>query len=98
MTSRSHLETQAVVLERMALSRADLLTAQRAARLEDAGQKRSLVPARLPALIATAPNVTLLVAVFLGSLIIGPKKIASVVVRNGLMGWIAKTVRRLAGR
>jgi hypothetical protein len=100
MTSRStlHLESRAAVLERMAASRAELLAAQRAAKLQEAGRKPSLLLTQLPALISTAPTVSLLVAVILGSLIVGPRKIASVVVRNGLMAWIAKTVRRLAGR
>jgi hypothetical protein len=30
--------------------------------------------------------------------VLGPRRIATVVVRNGLIGWIAKTVRRMAGR
>lgn len=101
MTTRSGAELQlqaAAVLERMAESRAHLLAAQRTVQLSEAKRKPSLLPARLPALIAVAPNVTLAIAVLIGSLVIGPRKIATVVVRNGLMGWIARTVRRLAGR
>jgi hypothetical protein len=89
----------AAVLARMAVTRADLLAAHEVAK---AGAQRrtssSFAPANLPALVSTAPNVTLLAAIVLGSLILGPRRIASLVVRNGLTAWIARTVRRLAGR
>lgn len=101
MISRStalYLASEASVLDRMAASRAQLLAAQLALKRQEARRKPSLVPTQLPGLIATAPNVSLLIAVALGALIIGPRKIASVVVRNGLTAWIAKAVRRLVGR
>ncbi len=100
MTSRSHLNdaSRAALLARMAASRAQLIATQEAVQLADAQRKTTFAPARLPALLATAPHVTLLAAIVDGSLILGPRRIASVVVRNGLAAWIAKTVRRLAGR
>jgi hypothetical protein len=87
----------AAVLARMAVTRADLLAARDVAKA-GASRRGSLAPANLPALVGTAPNVTLLAAILLGSLILGPRRIASLVVRNGLTAWIARTVRRLAGR
>ncbi|HEY3597155.1 MAG TPA: hypothetical protein VGL08_06550 [Paraburkholderia sp.] len=100
MTSRSppNDASRALLLARMSASRADLLATRAAARLADAHRKPAFAPANLPALVATAPHVTLLAAILVGALILGPRRMASVVVRNGLAAWIAKTVRRLAGR
>ncbi|GAB2909485.1 hypothetical protein GCM10027093_54490 [Paraburkholderia jirisanensis] len=102
MSSHSNSDNKvlhAAVLARMAVSRADLLAAREAAAAKAGAPRRSsFAPANLPALVSTAPNVTLLAAILLGSLILGPRRIASLVVRNGLTAWIARTVRRVAGR
>ena len=102
MTARStfFLESEASLLKRMEASRAQLLIAQCAVKRHEAERKPSFLDTatRLPALVSTAPTVSLVIAVIVGCLIVGPKKIATVVVRNGLVAWIAKTVRRLAGR
>jgi hypothetical protein len=98
MTSISGDAARAALLAKMAASRTELLAARNAVKLADARRRPGLRPADLPALVATAPNVTLLVAILAGAAIIGPRRIATLVVRNGLTGWIAKTVRRLAGR
>ncbi|HVE09347.1 MAG TPA: hypothetical protein VNE00_18985 [Paraburkholderia sp.] len=101
MSSHSYPDNKvlhAALLARMAVSRADLLAAHDAVKLAEAGRRPSFAPANLPALVRTAPNVTLLAALLLGSLILGPRRIARLVVRNGLSAWIARTVRRMAGR
>ncbi|WP_233849642.1 hypothetical protein [Paraburkholderia sp. HD33-4] len=83
MTSRSVLAAaESAVLERMAVSRANLVTARVTAHLQQTGGK---------------PTVTLLAALLVGSLVMGPRKIVGVVVRNAFVAWIAKTVRRIAG-
>ncbi|MEI6002326.1 hypothetical protein H3V53_35945 [Paraburkholderia bengalensis] len=87
---------EASVLERMAASRASLVTARNAMQLRQIGASPSLV-ARAREYVSVAPNVTLLAAILVGSLVVGPRKITGVVVRNGLLAWIARTVRRLAG-
>ena len=84
------------VRERMALSRDNLL-ARRAATLNRAVTKPSL-PTRVREIVSTAPNVTLVAAFIVGSLVLGPMKVVSLVVRNGLAAWIAKTVRKMMGR
>jgi hypothetical protein len=101
MSSHSRSDDDALhaaLLARMAASRADLIIARDAAKVAGTQRKSAFAPANLPALVTTAPNVTLLAAILVGALILGPRRIASVVVRNGLTGWIAKTVRRLAVR
>ncbi|MEX3937594.1 hypothetical protein AB4Y32_38710 [Paraburkholderia phymatum] len=98
MTSRlaALAEAESVVLERMAVSRSNLLDARKTALVHEIRSRPSLLM-RIKDLVSTAPNVTLLAAVLVGSLVIGPRTIARVVVRNGLLAWIAKTVRRIAG-
>ncbi|MBP0588387.1 hypothetical protein J8I87_01380 [Paraburkholderia sp. LEh10] len=98
MTSRVEVlaAAESVVLERMAVSRANFLAAREAARVDETGQPSSL-PMRVRDLVSTAPNVMLLAAMLVGSLVIGPRKVAGVVVRNGLVAWIATRVRRIAG-
>ncbi|MFC0398792.1 hypothetical protein [Paraburkholderia rhizosphaerae] len=98
MTSAPADATRTALLAKMAASRSALLEARNAAMLTDARRKSSFSPANLSALAASAPHVTLLAAILAGALILGPRRIAAVVVRNGLTAWIARTVRRLAGR
>ncbi|MEI5995907.1 hypothetical protein H3V53_01340 [Paraburkholderia bengalensis] len=92
----ARLQREALLRERMAVSRDQLLAERAALLLEDA--RRPSLPARLHELYSTAPNVTMLTAFALGMLVIGPRRVVSVVVRNGLIGWLGKTVRRAAGR
>ncbi|MEM5386222.1 hypothetical protein VSR68_21835 [Paraburkholderia phymatum] len=81
----------------MATSRTQLLAAQAATRSGAPGRKPPLF-SRVQELVATAPNVTLLTLIVVSAAIIGPRRITSLVVRNGLAGWIGKSVRRLAGQ
>ncbi|MDQ7977279.1 hypothetical protein QYH69_08465 [Paraburkholderia sp. SARCC-3016] len=83
---------------RMAESRAELLAARDAAKLAEARRQPVFTVSNARALAVSAPHVTLVAAILAGALVLGPRRIATVVVRNGLIGWIAKTVRRMAGR
>ncbi|BCF92256.1 hypothetical protein [Paraburkholderia sp. PGU16] len=98
MTSRLAVlaAAESDVRARMAVSRANLVAAREAARGLQGASRPSLT-LRARELVSTAPNVMLLAAVLVGSLVIGPRRIVGVVVRNGLVAWIAKTVRRVAG-
>lgn len=98
MTSRlaALAAAESDVRARMAVSRANLVAAREAARLLPGAGRPSLT-LRVRELVSTAPNVTLLAAVLVGSLVIGPRRIVGVVVRNGLVAWLAKTVRRVVG-
>ena len=88
-------QREALLRTRLAESRADLLARSIALRQESLRKGPSLV-ARGRELVSVAPNVTLLAAVIVSALVVSPRKIAAVVVRNGLVGWIGKNVRRRA--
>ncbi|ACC73723.1 hypothetical protein PPMP20_24150 [Paraburkholderia phymatum] len=90
-------EREALLRSRLAASRAELLAKSVALKVENA-QRAPSWPVRGLELVKTAPNVTLLAAVLVGTLVVGPRKIALVVVRNGLAGWVGKNVRRRAGQ
>ncbi|WP_321921316.1 hypothetical protein [Paraburkholderia guartelaensis] len=45
-----------------------------------------------------APRVTLLGSIALAALMLGPKRVVSVVVRTGLTSWVSRNVRALVGR
>jgi hypothetical protein len=88
-------EREALIRTRLAESRADLLARSIAVREESLRKGPSLATRGLE-LVSVAPNVTLLAAVIVSALVVSPRKIASVIVRNGLVGWIGKSVRRRA--
>jgi hypothetical protein len=96
--SPADVDSREALLARMATSRADLLATNRKVQAIAVSRKTTLTPANLPAFVATAPNALFLIAIVVGSLILGPRKIVAVAVRNGLTAWIAKMVRRLVGR
>jgi hypothetical protein len=98
MTSQPDDVLEAALLARMAASRTALLAARDTAKHADARRKPVSTLSYLSALVSDAPHVTLLAAIVAGALIFGPRHIVTVVVRNGLTAWIAKTVKRLAGR
>jgi hypothetical protein len=90
--------SRAALRARMAASRAELLAAHDAAKLAELRRKPVFTASAMRELAVSAPHVTLAAAILAGTLLLGPRRIATVVVRNGLTGWIGKTVRRLAGR
>lgn len=96
--SPADVDSREALLARMATSRADLLATNRKVQAIAVSRKTTLTPAILPALVATAPNVLFLIAMVVGSLVLGPRKTVTLAVRNGLTAWIAKMVRRLVGR
>jgi hypothetical protein len=92
-----HKEAQAVVLARMAATRAELVATSR---LPDigAGQKRTARPVATNAgpLLLRTPNAALLALALVGLVIIGPRQILVISFRAGLTAWISRTVRALA--
>ena len=98
MTSRliALADAESSVRERMAVSRANLAEVREAARMRSGSSPSLTKHAR--EIVSVAPNVTLLAALLIGLLVIGPRTIVSIVVRNGLAAWIAKNIRRVAGR
>ena len=89
-------EREALLRAQLAASRADLL-ASSAAQREAAARGTPRWPGRGVGLVRTAENMTLLAAVLVCALVAGQRKTALVVVRNGLVGWVGKNVRRASG-
>jgi hypothetical protein len=93
-----HKEAQAVVLARMAATRAELVSTRQ---LPDigTGPKRTARYVAMDAgpVFLRTPNAALLAIVLVGSVIIGPRQVLVISFRAGLTAWITRTVRALAG-
>jgi hypothetical protein len=97
--ARSYSEAQAAILRRMEASRAALLAANAvAARTLTSDGRASSSPASIIAALVKAPNVTLLLAVCIGGIVLGPGRTLGVVSRSGLTALIGRNVRQLIGR
>jgi hypothetical protein len=93
-----HKEAQAVVLARMAATRAQLVSTSQPSKI-GAGVNRAArhaSPDAGPVLLCT-PNAALLAIVLVGSVIIGPRRILVISFRAVLTAWITRTVRAIAG-
>ncbi|CAD6556541.1 hypothetical protein LMG27952_06133 [Paraburkholderia hiiakae] len=100
--SEQRRQREAAIIDRMALARAQLLAANLELRATRARKKRmsdkALTISNLGRALLDAPTVTLFASILLGSLIVGPKRIAPVVMRAGVTGWVARSVRTFVGR
>ena len=94
-----HEATQAVVLARMAATRAKLVSTNRLLKI-GAGPNRTATPVSTDAgpVFLRTPNAALIATVLVGSVIIGPRQVLVTSFRAGLTAWIARAVRELAGR
>lgn len=92
-------DAQAVILLRMADTRAALLAANKAPPSVPAvhGQRRSQATALMSALSET-PRVTLLLALCVGAIVLGPRRTIGIMGRSGLTAWLAGTARKMASR
>lgn len=92
---------EAAIVDRMTLARTQLLAANLELRDRRTRKKRTsdnaLTLSSVGRALLDAPTVTLLVSIVLGSLIVGPKRIAPVVVRVGFTAWVARNVRTFIG-
>jgi hypothetical protein len=93
-----HKEAEAVVLARMAATRAELVSASQLSTI-GAGPKTAArrVSTDTGPLILRTPNAALLAIVLVGLVIIGPRQILTISFRAGLTAWITRTVHALAG-
>jgi hypothetical protein len=94
-----HKVAQAVVLARMAATRAELVSTRQ---LSDIAARPKPTARRVamdagPVFLRT-PNAALLAIALVGSVIIGPRQVLVISFRAGLTAWITRTVRVLAGR
>ena len=93
-----HKEAQAVVLARMAATRAQLVSTSQLSKI-GAGVNRAArhaSPDAGPVFLRT-PNAALLAIALVGSVIIGPRQIVVISFRAVLTAWITRTVRAIAG-
>ncbi|QIE30145.1 hypothetical protein SBC1_75480 (plasmid) [Caballeronia sp. SBC1] len=95
---RDHKKAEAVVLARMAATRAALVSASQ---LSKTGSRESRIARPVsreagPVILRT-PNAALFAIILVGSVIIGPRQILVISFRAGLTAWITRTVRALAG-
>lgn len=89
-------ELEAAVLTRMELTRTQLLVANVGLRIGEhraSPRENALTLSNIGHALIAAPNVTLLASIALGSLLLGPTRIAGVVLRAGLAGWVVRNVR-----
>jgi len=93
-----HKEAEAIVLARMAATRAELVSTSQ---LLDSGTgpKRTARHVAMDAgpVFLRTPNAALLAVVLVGLVIIGPRQVLVISFRAGLTAWITRTVRALAG-
>jgi hypothetical protein len=89
-------EAETAILLRMAASRAALLAANSALRSVPAVPGQTRAPAvGLIASLATAPRVTLLVALCIGAIVLGPRRTIGIASRSGITAWLGGTVRKV---
>jgi hypothetical protein len=100
LRARLRREREAVVLSRMELTRAKLLAINVGSRIEEQVHTRdnALTLSNVGRALIAAPNVTLLGSIVLSSLLIGPKRIAPLVLRTGLTGWVKRNVKAFVER
>jgi hypothetical protein len=89
-------ETETAILLRMAASRAALLAANSTPPSVPAvhGQMRSPA-AGLIASLADAPRVTLLLALCVSAIVLGPGRTIGIASRSGIAAWLGDTVRKV---
>ena len=89
-------DAEAAILLRMAESRAALLAANSTPPSVPAahGQTRSSAVG-LIASLADAPHVTLLLALCVGAIVLGPGRAIVIASRSGIAAWLGGTVRKI---
>ena len=89
-------EAETAILLRMATSRAALLAANCTPPSVPAVHGRTRSPAvDVIASLADAPRVTLLLALCVGTIVLGPRRAFVIVGRSGITAWLGGTVRKV---
>ncbi|SDD27354.1 hypothetical protein [Paraburkholderia lycopersici] len=91
----NHPAAEAVLLSHMELTRTELLAANVGLRAVARATPRanSLSLANVGRAFSTAPYVTMLGSILVGTLLVGPKRVVPFMLRTGLTGWIARNIR-----
>ncbi|WP_042328583.1 hypothetical protein [Paraburkholderia ginsengisoli] len=92
---RNNGEAQAAILLRMAESREALLAANRPPPSVPVvrGQAQSSVTSVMASLAET-PRVTLLLALCVGAIVLGPRRTVGIVSRSGITAWLGVAARK----
>ena len=86
---------ESAILLRMAASRAELLVANSTSPSVPAVHGLAQSPAAgLVNSLARAPRVTLLLALGVGAVVLGPRRTLAIVSRSGIAAWLGGTVRK----
>jgi hypothetical protein len=94
-----HKATQAVVLARMAATRAELVSNSQLLKIGPGPNRTATrVSTHAGPVFLRTPNAALLATVLVGLVIVGPRQILVTSFRAGLTAWIARAVRDFAGR
>lgn len=89
-------DVQAVVLARMAATRAELVSASQLSKLPARSSPAIEHASRTgDPVFLSSPIAALLAVMLVGSVVIGPRRILSAFFRAGLTAWVTKTVHAL---
>jgi hypothetical protein len=92
----THEEAERAVLSRMAASRVALLKANRSARMIAAAHGQTRHPAAgFVAALAAAPRVTLVLALCVSAIVLGPRRTVGIAGRSGIAAWLGGSMRKL---
>jgi hypothetical protein len=97
--ARSDKVTEAAILDRMAASRAALLAVNMS--LTPASATRGLAGRSVSAAFDTvkeAPRVTLLLALCMSAIVLGPRRATGIALRSGATAWIGSSAQKLMNK
>lgn len=88
-------EQETAILTRMADSRAALVEANSTPQPISGSRDRNRHPAAgILASIADAPHVTLVLALSVGAIAFGPRRLVGIAARSGITAWLGRTIHQ----
>ncbi|MFL9960288.1 hypothetical protein PQR02_03935 [Paraburkholderia sediminicola] len=92
-------EAEAAILARMAASRVALLEANSTPTDVSVARRQTRLPAAtFVGAMAEAPRVTVVLALCVGAIILGPRRTVAIAGRSGVAAWVGGSVRKLVAR
>ncbi|MBW0446465.1 hypothetical protein EN871_05595 [bacterium M00.F.Ca.ET.228.01.1.1] len=95
---RRHQEHRAVILERMAMTRAQLLSANLALRTPHRAIRAGVPAVNVMSSLADTPYVALVLAAGLAAVLLGPRKAIGTLARTSVMAWLTRSARSVFQR
>ncbi|CAB3675900.1 hypothetical protein [Paraburkholderia rhynchosiae] len=93
-----HQERRAAILQRMATSRAQLLSANLALYAPRRTTRAGVPAVNVITSLADTPYVALVLAAGLAAVLLGPRKAIGTLARSGVMAWLTKSARNVFQR